>query len=52
MSHVFIRKRTMVIGISTNFKGRNSGRVEDVTIRGGGEFSVRGIQSFRGWLGH
>ena len=39
-SHVFIRKRTVVTGISTNFKWWNSGEGEDVTIRWG--FSVRG----------
>ena len=43
-THVFIRKRTVVIGIFTNFKWQNSGEVKDVTIRGGGQF-------FRGRLG-
>ena len=47
MSHVSIRSRTAVIGISTNFKSWNSGEgVEDVTIRGG--FSGSGGSIFQG----
>ena len=47
MSHVCIRKRTVVIGISTTFEYRNSREVDDVTIRERG-FSVRGGGSFLG----
>ena len=51
-SHVFISKRTVEIGIPTNFKLQNSGvgggggGVEDVTIRGG--VSVRKRSIFQG----
>ena len=44
MSHVFIRKRTVIIGISTNFKWLNSGGGgEGVRMLQSGGFSVRAI---------
>ena len=47
VSHAFIRKRTVVIGISTNFKWRSSGGLRMLQSPGGGSL-LRGEAIFQG----